>query len=137
MQLTGTFSITDWQEDTQKSHPQGGKLNKAVVTQAYTGDIVGTSEVHYQLLYSDDGNAHFNGFECLTGTINNQSYQLLICLTGEFTNAVASGRFTIIDCRSEHCQPELALTGMSGHFRSTQGGEATYTFETNNNTDIQ
>ena len=51
MQLKGTFQITNWQETVIHSFDSGAKLSKALVSQSYSGDINGSSEVHYQLSY--------------------------------------------------------------------------------------
>ena len=45
MTLEGMFSITDWQETTEKTFEQGSKLNTAKVSQHYSGELTGTSEV--------------------------------------------------------------------------------------------
>ncbi|MDC8829475.1 DUF3224 domain-containing protein [Alteromonas gilva] len=127
MQLTGTFSITDWQETPQKTLPQGSKLNNAIVKQAYSGDIAGTSEVYYQLHYTDNNNAWFNGFEYLSGIINDQPCELVLDHNGQFSDGVASAKFRVISC-----EPLSALVGASGHFSASLNGQTTYTLSTAN-----
>ncbi len=126
MQLTGTFMITDWQEQPQKELTDSSKLTKAAVRQTYSGDISGDSEVHYQMHYTPEGNAKFCGFEYVAGHINNHSCHLVLQIQGEFKQGVASGRFTIISVESDDdALPEL-LTGANGEFMSAENGQANY-----------
>lgn len=121
MQLHGTFSISDWQESTTTSPNPNEKLTKAVVRQSYSGDILGASEIHYQMHYLADGNACFNGFEYITCDIDNRPTELILSHVGQFEQGVASSAFTVI--KADNLP---SLLGLKGHFKSTENGQAEY-----------
>jgi hypothetical protein len=121
MQLKGTFQITDWQETVIQTFDSGAKLSKALVSQSYSGDITGSSEVQYQLNYETTGNACFNGFEFITGSLGDAPCQLTLKQDGTFEKGVAKSQFVII---SSATHPELL--GLSGSFISGEAGQATY-----------
>lgn len=123
MQLKGTFQITNWQESVSTSFEQGAKLSKALVSQTYSGDITGSSEVHYQLNYETTGNACFNGFEFITGNLDDEPCQFTLKHYGTFEKGVAKSQFVII-CSASH--PELL--GVTGLFTSGEAGQASYLF---------
>ena len=121
MQLTAIFQITDWQESTEQSFEVGGKLTTAKVNQTYSGDLVGESDVRYQMNYDSDGTATFVGFEYFTGTYNTQPCRLIIKHDGIFEMGVAKSKFMIISSE-EH----TALNELKGHFYSTEHGKANF-----------
>ncbi len=121
MQLKGRFQITNWQESVTTSFEQGAKLSKALVSQSYSGDITGSSELHYQLNYESTGEACFNGFEFITGNLGDAPCQLTLKHDGTFEKGVAKSQFVII---SSATHPELK--GLSGSFTSGEAGQATY-----------
>ncbi|MEM5552886.1 MULTISPECIES: DUF3224 domain-containing protein [Pseudoalteromonas] len=121
MELKGTFLITKWQETVEQQFEKGQKFSTALVQQAYSGDINGNSEVRYQLYYSEDGDALFNGFETITYDKNDEQVVLTLKHDGKFESGVASSEFTIVD--SSH---ECSLIDKSGTFRSIEGGKGIY-----------
>ena len=120
MALTGIFQITNWQEQTDKELEQGGKITTAKITQEYNGDVTGSSEITFQMLYGADGTAVFVGFEEFTGKINNRSIQFMLKHDGKFENGVASSKFVIIDSN------EQEFKNKTGHFSSIENGQAKY-----------
>nr|WP_244898515.1 DUF3224 domain-containing protein [Pseudoalteromonas ulvae] len=58
-QLTGTFQVTNWQETPYSESDNGAKQSLAVISQHYSGDIEGTSELRYLMSYQPDGTAQF------------------------------------------------------------------------------
>lgn len=123
MQLKGIFQITDWQESVTQSFDHGAKFSKALVSQSYSGDIAGSSEVHYQLSYESTGNACFNGFEFITGSLGDTPCQLTLKHDGTFEKGVAKSQFLIISSAT-HAE----LLGLSGSFISGEAGQASYLF---------
>lgn len=121
MQLKGTFQITNWQESVTQSFDHGAKLSKALVNQSYSGDITGSSEVHYQLSYASTEDACFNGFEFITGSLGDAPCQLTLKHDGTFEKGVAKSQFIIVSSAS-HAE----LQGLSGSFISGDAGLATY-----------
>lgn len=123
MQLKGTFQITNWQESVSTSFEQGAKLSKALVSQTYSGDITGSSKVQYQLSYESTGEASFNGFEFITGSIGDTPCQFTLKHDGTFEKGVAKSQFVIISSAT-HAE----LLGLSGSFTSGEAGQASYLF---------
>jgi hypothetical protein len=121
MQLKGRFQITNWQESVTTSFEQGAKLSKALVSQSYSGDITGSSELQYQLNYESTGDASFNGFEFISGSLGDTPCQLTLKHDGTFEKGVAKSQFVIISS-STHAE----LLGLSGGFTSGEAGQASY-----------
>lgn len=121
MQLTGIFQIEDWTEEAVETKPDGIKLNTAKVKQSYSGDINGTSTVHYQLLYLPNGQAKFNGYEILEGQIDGQDSTLVLQHKGQFENGIASSQFEIVSS-----SPIKSLEGKFGEFKSKENKQAQY-----------
>lgn len=119
--MKGSFQIVAWNETEKQNIEEGLKLAVAEVKQHYSGDIQGSSEIHYQLFYSQNGNAHFVGFEIIT--ISNRTASLTLQHTGRFTNGIASSDFIVI-----HSTLTSIPVGSTGHFDSTDGGKANYVF---------
>lgn len=121
MELTGVLQIMDWQETVENSFGEEIKLSVALVQQIYSGDIVGASNVRYQLFYDKSGNAQFNGFETITYDCNGEQARLTLKHDGAFLNGTASSKFIVIG--STH---DTELNGKLGSFTSIEGGKATY-----------
>lgn len=121
MQLSGVFQITNWQETVLHSFDSGAKLSKALVSQNYSGDLTGSSEVHYQLNYESTGEASFNGFEFFRGNLGETPCQLTLKHNGTFEQGVAKSQFVIISS-STHA----GLLGLEGNFISGEAGQASY-----------
>ncbi len=121
MQMQGTFLIQDWQESIQKQFDDGSKLSRAEIKQNYSGQIDGHSEVYYLMNYNTDGDAFFCGFECISGTINDKECKLELKHDGQFKNGVASSKFVVVNAT-----PLKSLIGKTGHFESTESGQADY-----------
>ncbi|MCF6439718.1 DUF3224 domain-containing protein [Pseudoalteromonas luteoviolacea] len=123
MKLTGIFQVNDWQESDVALLADGKKISNATVQQAYEGDLIGTSTVHYQLYYDRKGNAVFNGFEVFKYA-NNEENMLVIRHKGQFINGIASSAFTIIDCKYDQ-----GMIGKTGNFKSIGDQKSVYSFE--------
>lgn len=121
MQIKGIFQITNWQESTVQSLSDGGKITQALVNQKYQGDISGDSQVHFQMLYQENGEASFIGFESFEAQWNNSPCQLTLKHDGTFKQGIASSQFIIVASTSHE-----ELIGKTGNFQSTEGGQANY-----------
>ncbi|ESP94368.1 DUF3224 domain-containing protein [Pseudoalteromonas luteoviolacea] len=120
MAITGTFQISNWQESVTTSMENNCKISNAVVDQSYSGDIIGTSQIHYQLYYNSEGNARFTGYEVLTLT-EDQSKKIILQHAGKFEGGSASAQLDVIDCNFDD-----NLIGKTGNFISKEGGKADY-----------
>lgn len=122
-QLTGTFQITNWQETPYIESDNGAKQSLAIITQQYSGDAQGTSELRYLMSYQPDGTAQFVGFETFNGTINGQAGTLVLQNQGQFVAGVASSTFSIV---AGSGTAELAAFKGSGSFTTAEHGQAAY-----------
>ncbi|MEZ8201872.1 hypothetical protein BCT19_08840 [Vibrio splendidus] len=127
-QLNGTFQITGWDENPYNENDDGSKQTNAKITQNYSGDIEGSSELQYLMSYSSNGSAIFVGLETLSCTINGKSGRFVIKHNGKFEAGVASSEFTIAP--DSGTKEFVDITG-SGTFKSGENGQANYTVEIN------
>ncbi|KZN35781.1 DUF3224 domain-containing protein [Pseudoalteromonas luteoviolacea] len=129
MKWQGEFQITDWQEQTRESEHslEGGRLATAQVKQLYKGDVIGSSELQYCMVYDDKGNAYFSGSEVLKAQLNGQEAILVLSHQGKFSQGVASSEFEVVASEPSH-----AIEGARGHFTSAENGTALYCIEKNN-----
>lgn len=120
MQLNGTFQITNWQETEEKLFDGGGKLTSATVSQDYNGEIIGKSEIKYQMYYGSNGDASFVGFEVIVGSIGDKPCELTLKHDGCFEAGIAKSQFSILSSTDEN------LVGLKGYFKSSEGGKADF-----------
>lgn len=121
MSLEGIFQINDWKETVNKDFGELGKLSTAVVCQTYQGDIVGDSEVRYELSYTPEGDAAFVGFEVINATIAEQQSRIILKHEGYFKDGIAKA-----DCIVVSATPNISLVGVQGHYESAENGQAEY-----------
>ncbi|MCF2857792.1 DUF3224 domain-containing protein [Pseudoalteromonas sp. SMS1] len=126
MKWQGEFQIADWQEQTRESSVvlTGGKRTTAIVNQVYQGDIQGTSELQYSMVYDGEGNARFSGIELIQTELGAQSHILVLSHQGKFSQGVASSEFEVVDSEPKH-----SIIGAQGQFTSGEGGKAEYYLE--------
>ena len=134
MQLSGQFKVIQWQESTKAEFDNGSKLNTADIEQSYTGDIVGSSKVSYQLHYDTQSSSTFNGFEQLECEVQGVEIQgtqtkgakvhLVLIHRGVFKNGIASSQFEILEARGMD-----ELVGKTGSFEAAMGQDAHYQIE--------
>jgi hypothetical protein len=127
-QLNGTFQITGWNETPYNENGDGSKQTNAKITQSYTGDIEGSSELQYLMSYLTDGSAIFVGLENISCTIRGKSGDFVIQHNGKFEAGVASSNFTIVPDSGRN---ELVGISGTGTFKSGENGQANYTVEIN------
>lgn len=125
MQLRGEFQITGWDESNYSEGNHGVKQSHAKITQSYTGDIEGNSELQYLMSYQSSQSAIFVGIEKVTATLQGKQGSFVLQHNGKFEDGVASSQFTIVPHSGQG-----ELTGLQGEgtFRSGEGGKAQYQF---------
>ncbi|MFW8590785.1 DUF3224 domain-containing protein [Glaciecola sp. 2405UD65-10] len=123
IQLQGVFQITAWDEQPYTENDDGSKLTNAKITQTYSGDIEGTSELQYLMAYSPSGAAHFVGIETVTCTIEGKLGSIVLQHIGKFEAGVASSKFTILANSGNNALSDLSG---SGSFTSGENGQASY-----------
>ncbi len=99
-QATSSFSVMGWEEKTWNGKPsnevEGDKLTHAIVQYIYSGDLEGTSELHYLMTYGEDRSTLFIGLEHFTGKISGQSGSFVLKHEGKDENDVVSATFEIV-----------------------------------------
>ena len=92
-----TFCISNWNEGTTTEFPDGSKLTRASVSQAYDGDMAGASTVEYLMTYLASGSVKFIGFEVLTGSIGGRSGTVVLQHDGIFVGGRARSTWAFVE----------------------------------------
>lgn len=116
-----TFQITGWDETTTYEGQDGAKQSQAKVSQTYTGELEGSSEVNYAMSYLNGAYADFSGFEIFIGSYLGKAGTFVLKHTGSFDKGVAASEFVVV-AGSATGQLQ-GLTG-TGRFASTESGQA-------------
>jgi hypothetical protein len=94
---TGTFKIADWDERTYAEIDDGGKLTRASVKQAFSGDIEGEGAVEWLMCYRPDQTAGFVGLQRIVGQIRGRSGSFVLLQTdGTFDGNEARGALSVL-----------------------------------------
>jgi Protein of unknown function (DUF3224) len=122
-QARGSFEITSWNEDAYEEPEGGGKLTRASVEQAFSGDIVGDGAVQWLMFYRIDSTAHFVGLQRVTGSIGGRNGTFVLETSGEFDGTEAEGEWTVVEGSGIG-----GLSGLrgTGGFRAPHGSTATF-----------
>ena len=122
----GRFAVTSWHEDTYEELDGGGKLTRASVEQAFTGDISGESAVQWLMCYGSDGTAVFVGLQRVRGSLGERSGSFALETAGEFDGNEAKGSWSVVACSGT-----AGLRGLrgAGKFRAPHGPQATFELE--------
>jgi Protein of unknown function (DUF3224) len=116
----GTFENQGWDEQTLAELDEG-KVSRATVTQAFTGDIEGLGEVDWDMYYRPDGTANFVAIYRLRAEIGDRSGTVVMQTTGEFDGSEAKGDWAILGGTAELS----GITG-TGRFAAPMGPKGTY-----------
>ena len=122
------FKITGWQEDILTEIKEGGKIVKAHVTKAYTGELIGEGVVEYLMAYNSDGSARFVGYESFSGVIKDKSGNLVFEHTGTFKDGMVDSEWTIVPGSASG-----DLLGISGTVNFKAGHQEEYQVSLNYN----
>jgi Protein of unknown function (DUF3224) len=120
-QAHGAFQVTGWDEQPYETLAAGGKLTKASVTGAFTGEISGDATIEWLMAYADDAHATFVGMQLLTGEVGGRSGAFALSMTGTFEDGEARAAWTVVAGTGSG-----ALAGITGEgsFVAPQGGTA-------------
>jgi len=120
---TGSFRVSDMEEDPYKQLADGAKLTHASGAQAFHGDLEGRGTVQWLMSYRPDGTAHFVGIWHVTGSVDGHDGSFAIESIGEFDGQRSRGTWAIVDGLGEG---DLAGLSGSGSFTAPGGADATY-----------
>lgn len=123
---TGTFKVESWDEHTYGEIDSGGKLTRASVTQAFSGDIEGDGAVEWLMCYRPDDTADFVGLQRVTGQIGDRSGSVVLQTAGTFDGKEAKGEWSVVPGSGTG---ELGGLRGKGAFSAPLGSQATTTLE--------
>jgi len=92
----GAFELASWEEDTYEELGDGGKLTRASVTQAFSGDVVGDGAVQWLMCYRNDGTAHFVGLQLVRGVIDERKGSFVLETSGDFDGKQATWSGSVV-----------------------------------------
>ena len=110
------FAIKSWDEKPYSEESGSPKLTRASVTKTYTGDITGTAEVEYLMMYRSDGSATFVGLERIVGRIAGKAGSFVLQRTGVFEGGQAKESYSVVPGSATG-----ELHGLLGEGRSAVG----------------
>ena len=128
MEYTGTFQITGWDESAYAENNDGSKQSLAKITQTYSGEVEGESQLQYLMAYQSKASAMFVGHEVLTLTAEGRKGSLVLQHKGTFEDGVAKSTFDVIFGSGK--DDFDGVTG-NGKFESTSNGQAEYVLQLN------
>jgi Protein of unknown function (DUF3224) len=127
IRATGTFKIADWDEKTYAEIEDGGKLTRASVKQAFSGDIEGEGAVEWLMCYRPDQTAGFVGLQRIVGQIGGRFGSLVLLQTdGTFDGKEARGALSVVPGSGTG---ELRGLRGEGEFSAPLGSEAAVTLD--------
>lgn len=118
-QANAAFSVVRWDENPYMEKPDGEKLTRSEIKYAYTGDMVGESELVYLMHYTAAGAATFVGLEYVTATLDGKSGTFVFKNTGIDNNMGTHITLEVVEGSGTG-----ELTGLQGTVTTTLAGEA-------------
>jgi hypothetical protein len=90
------FAIQSWNENPCGEGEGQPRMTRASVAKTYTGDIEGTSEVEYVMMYRADGTAAFVGLERVAGRLAGRAGTFVLQRTGVFEGGLAKESYAVV-----------------------------------------
>lgn len=94
--ITCFFKIESWDETIFSKSEEGPTLNRASVTQSYSGDLEAKSTIEYLMTTFKDDFTNFIGIEEIVGRVDGKSGSFLLEHEGSHENGVAKSSFKIV-----------------------------------------
>jgi Protein of unknown function (DUF3224) len=120
-QASSTFRYDSWEENPYVETEEGGKLSRASVKQAISGDIEGRGEVEWLMCYRPDQTADFVGLQRVVGALGGRSGSFVLESSGTYDGTEARGALTVV--RGSGTGDLAGIVGR-GEFRAPHGPEA-------------
>jgi hypothetical protein len=119
---SATFKVESWDEQTTVEAADGtGKLSRAVVDQALSGEIEGSGRAEWLMCYRADETAEFVGLQRIDGSLGGRRGTVVLTSNGSFDGKQVAGSISVIEGSGTG-----ELTGISGDgtFAAPIGSEA-------------
>jgi Protein of unknown function (DUF3224) len=123
MKLTGSFTVTSWDEEPYLEGPDQRKLSRASGTQDFDGGVEGTGSVQWLMCYAPDGTARFVGLQHVDGTLEDRRGTFVVETVGEFDGSEAKGTWSVVPGSGTG---DLADVTGTGSFKAPMGSTASY-----------
>jgi hypothetical protein len=121
------FKIESWDEKPYAEVEGGGKLTRASVRQALSGDIEGDAAVEWLMCYRADQTADFVGLQRVTGRLGERSGSFIVRQEdGRFDGGEARARLSVVPSSGTG---ELAGLRGEGELVAPRGGQASFTLD--------
>lgn len=114
------FQIDGW--DEQPIDDVEPKLTRTTVSKTFTGDLTGTSQMVYAMIYDNDGNAMLTALERIDATIGERTGQLVLRHTGGFADGAATADIEVL---AQHGTGDFAGVTGTGSMRADPAGTMT------------
>jgi hypothetical protein len=95
-QASGSFTVVSWDENTYQELSDNGKLTKATVAFALTGDLSGNATWDAVMCYRPDGTATYTGMQRVDGQLAGADGSFVVRADGDFVNGEARSRWQVI-----------------------------------------
>jgi hypothetical protein len=96
MRASGTFRIEKWDEAAGLEGEGRTKLTRAIVDQAFEGDIEGTGHSEGVMAYPADNPALFSSFVSVSGSLAGRTGTFVLQGTGSYADGTATERWTVV-----------------------------------------
>ncbi len=124
--VTGTFTVSGWDENTCEDLDGGGKLTKAHVTFGFDGGLAGEGRWEAVMCYRPDGTAAFAGFQRTTGKLDGREGSFVLRADGTFEGGEALTTWQVVEGSATGELQGLRGTGTAV---STGGPGGTFSFD--------
>lgn len=95
-QIKCSFKIDSWNEESFSKSEGGLELNRASVTQSYSGPLKAKSNIEYLMTTFKDDSADFIGIEEVVGELEGKKGSFVLSHEGTHEDGVAKSSFEII-----------------------------------------
>jgi hypothetical protein len=119
----GHFTISAWDEKPYSEGQDLPRLTRAHVTKSFTGDLEGTGDVEYLMMYRPDGSATFVGLERIVGRLCGKAGSFVLQRIGVFEGGQARESYSVIPGSGT-----AELAGLSGEGSSALGHATEHPF---------
>lgn len=120
----GKVEVKSWDEQPFKELEDGAKVTRALVSQAFHGDIEGQGEAEYLMTYADEKCAEFVGVQCIDGRIGDRRGRFVLQLSGTYDGDTAKAKWTVVEGAATG---DLRGISGKGSFKAPHGPNATFT----------
>lgn len=96
MLTDATFKIISWDEEPFDESEGEPKLTQAHIRRTFHGDLSGTGNLIYVMMYINGENATFSGFEKVVGTLGGRTGSFVLRHTGSYDGEKATAEYEVV-----------------------------------------